>query len=118
VPLDVIRASGAAALAFDVTTRLPDLDAVGVAVESGVALWLGVVPALGPGVAPATRAVLAPVRRMWSDLGFPADTLPASVTLTPACGLAGASDGWARTALRLVVQAARVLSEAPEDIRA
>jgi methionine synthase II (cobalamin-independent) len=42
--------------------------------------------------------------------------LPDAVTLTPACGLAGASEGWARNALRLVVQAARVLSEAPETI--
>lgn len=118
VPFDVIRSAGAAGISFDVTTARPDLDTVGAAVESGTALWLGVVPGLGPGVPPTTRDVLAPVRRMWSDLGFPVERLPSAVVLTPACGLAGASDGWARTALRLVVQAGRVINEAPEDVRA
>jgi hypothetical protein len=40
------------------------------------------------------------------------------VTLTPSCGLANASLGWARTAMRLVRQAARVLTEAPEEAQA
>jgi methionine synthase II (cobalamin-independent) len=54
---------------------------------------------------------------LWRELGFPAEQLPGVVTLTPACGLAGASEGWARTALRLVVRGARALSEAPEEAR-
>jgi hypothetical protein len=35
------------------------------------------------------------------------------ITVTPACGLAGASLGWATTAMRLVRQAAKVLTEEP-----
>jgi hypothetical protein len=37
--------------------------------------------------------------------------------VTPACGLAGASLGWAATAMRLVQQVSRVLAEAPEIAR-
>jgi len=47
----------------------------------------------------------------WSALGFSeAETVPATV-VTPACGLAGASPGWARTALSLAERVARNLSE-------
>ena len=116
-PVGLLRSVGAAAVSIDLTTATPDVDDLGAAIEAGTALWLGVVPALGPGAPPSTRSVLQPVRRLWHDLGFPAERLPESVTLTPACGLAGASEGWARTALRLVVQAGRALREAPEDVR-
>jgi hypothetical protein len=91
-----------------------DRDEIGESVEHGLALWLGVVPALGPGEPPTVRATLEPVRRLWSDLGFASEQLARTVTLTPACGLAGASNGWARTALQLVRQAARVLDEAAD----
>jgi hypothetical protein len=58
--------------------------------------------------------VADPVRRLWQELGFAADRLPATVTLTPTCGLAGASPGWVHSAYRTLRQAARVLAEAPE----
>lgn len=116
VPLSVLRQAGAAGVSFDLATAGLHRDRLGDAVEAGLALWLGVVPAQGPGVAPSTREVLGPVRRLWSELGFPPERLPETVTLTPACGLAGASEGWARTALRLLVQAARALAEAPDGV--
>jgi len=117
-PFGITQQSGATAVSFDLATtagRL-DVDEMGEAVERGLLLWLGVVPAIGPGVPPSVRDVLAPIRQLWGRLGFDVDKLPGAVTLTPACGLAGASQGWARTALRLVTQAAHALSEAPESI--
>jgi hypothetical protein len=45
----------------------------------------------------------------WRELGFPADDLHAAVTLTPTCGLAGASPGYARQAMAHVREAARYL---------
>ncbi|HET7310994.1 MAG TPA: methionine synthase [Mycobacteriales bacterium] len=115
-PLSLMAATGAAAVSIDLSTG-PDLDALGALVEQQVGLWLGVVPALGPGVPPTVRQVLEPVREMWRRLTFDAALLPAAVVLTPTCGLAGASDGWARTALRLVAQSARALAEAAaEDV--
>ncbi|HET7529408.1 MAG TPA: methionine synthase [Mycobacteriales bacterium] len=117
-PLALLAESGAAAVSLDLAGRV-DLDVVGETVERGVGLWLGVVPAMGPGVPPSVREVLEPVRALWRRLTFAPERLPASVVLTPACGLAGASSGWSRTALRLVTQAARALAEAAaEDVRA
>jgi methionine synthase II (cobalamin-independent) len=113
VPLRLLHDAGAKALSVDLAARL-DHDVVGELVEHGIRFWLGVVPALGPGVPPPVREVVDPVRRLWRDLGFPPERLTETVVLTPACGLAGASDGWARTALRLVRQAAAVLDDAPE----
>lgn len=114
VPLLLLRDVGAAAVSFDVTTMAPDHDALGELVEAGVALWLGAVPSTGPGVTPTPRSIADPVRRLWRELGFAADLLPDAVTLTPACGLAAASPGWAHSAYRVLRQAARALTEAPE----
>ena len=105
VPLALLVAAGAAAVSLDLRTARLDHDVVGQLVEKGTRFWLGVVPALGPGVPPPVREVVEPVRRLWRDLGFPPELLAETVVLTPACGLAGASEGWARTALRLIRQA-------------
>lgn len=118
VPLALLHRSGATAVSVDLAAARLDLDALGTAVEAGLQLWAGVVPALGPGVAPAVRDLLAPVRRLWSDLGFSPELMAERITLTPACGLAGASEGWTRTALKLVRQGARVLGEMPDGARA
>jgi methionine synthase II (cobalamin-independent) len=118
VPLAVVHDAGADAVSVDLAVMDLDLDDVGERIERGLRLWLGVVPSTGPGVPPVVRDVVSPVRALWRRLGFPAEQLPATVTVTPACGLAGASSGWAATALRLVQQAARVLDEAPEGVRA
>jgi methionine synthase II (cobalamin-independent) len=118
VPLGLLAATGAGAVGLDVTDRRRlDLDATGELVEAGTALWLGVLPPLGPGAIPSAHEVAEPVRRLWRDLGFAPELLPERVALTPACGLAGASGGWARSAYRLLAQAARVLAEAPEGTR-
>lgn len=117
-PLGLFADAGAAAVSFDLTSD-PDLDEVGTLVERGLVLWLGVLPSVGPGVPPTVRTVLTPVREMWRRLTFAPERLVDSVVLTPACGLAGASDGWSRTALRLVTQSARALAEAAaEDVLA
>ena len=116
VPLKLLADAGAAAISVDLAAARLDHDVVGELVERGLKLWLGVVPALGPGVPPPVREIVDPVRRLWHEVGFAPERLTATVVLTPACGLAGASDGWARTALRLVRQAAAVLDDAPEPV--
>jgi methionine synthase II (cobalamin-independent) len=114
LPLQICRDAGAAAVSVDVLTLPADRDGLGESVEAGVGLWLGVVPSIGPGVAPTPRSVADPVRRLWHELGFAADQLPDTVTITPTCGLAGASPGWVHSAYRVLRQAARALTEAPE----
>jgi methionine synthase II (cobalamin-independent) len=116
-PLGLFAGAGAAAVGVDMTAAPPDHDLLGGLVESDVTIWLGVVPALGPGTAPTAGSVASTVRTLWHELGFPAERLPGSVVLTPTCGLAGASTGWAHSAYRLLRQAAKAVSEAPEGIR-
>jgi hypothetical protein len=115
-PIELLRDAGMRAIGVDVL-RLDatDDDVIGAAVEAGCGLLLGLLPALGPGSPPPVRAVVAPARALWHRLGFPPEQLAEAVVVTPACGLAGASEGWARTALKLGRQAGRVLVEAPEE---
>jgi len=107
VPLDLFRAAGAGAVSFDLGL-VQDLDAVGVAIEAGVHLLPGVVP--GTDAALSTpKATGSRVRAWWNELGFPVEQLAASVTLTPSCGLAGATPTYARAAMAHVREAAKYL---------
>jgi methionine synthase II (cobalamin-independent) len=85
-----------------------DLDALGTAIEAGTHLLLGVVPGTDAPL-PAPKATASRVQGLWRELGFPGDRLAEAVTLTPACGLAGASQGYARAALGHVREAAKFL---------
>lgn len=117
-PLALFADAGAAAVSFDATRLDPSYDDVlGELVERGIGLFLGLLAALGPGAPPTTREVIEPARALWRRLGFPPERLAEQVVVTPACGLAGASYGWARTAMRLARQAGRALAEAPEGGR-
>ncbi|HVT65254.1 MAG TPA: methionine synthase [Mycobacteriales bacterium] len=116
-PIQLFRSAGAAAVGVDLTVGEVEHDALGELIEGGGVVWLGVVPSLGPGVPPVARDVAEPVRGLWRELGFDSDALPRSIAVTPSCGLAGASPGWATTAYRLLGQVARALSEAPEGVR-
>ena len=112
-PVPLIRAAGAQHLSLDATLLTEsDDDALGTAVEAGAGLLLGCVPATGTAL-PATDALLAPVRRLWRRLGLPAEQLPATVVVTPTCGLAGASEAYARQALRACTAAATALQGEP-----
>jgi hypothetical protein len=112
-PIEIFRSAGAAAVSIDLTLGV-DHEALGQAVEAGTALWLGVVPSLEPAIPASARAVADVIRTVWRELGFDPDRLPDSVAVTPTCGLAGASPGWAQSAYRIAREAANVLSEAPE----
>ncbi|SFL50537.1 methionine synthase [Geodermatophilus ruber] len=106
-PLELFRSAGAAAVSFDLGL-VQDLDPIGAAVEAGVHLLPGVVPGTDASL-PAPKATASRVQAWWRELGFPADRLADAVTLTPACGLAGATPGYARTAMAHVREAARYL---------
>jgi hypothetical protein len=117
-PLELFRAAGARALSMDAgLLRDADDEALGTAVDAGVALWLGVVPASG-GSAGAPMSELAGsvgvVQKLWRRLGFDPVRLPQSVVVTPTCGLAGASPGYARAALRQARETGRALRDDPE----
>jgi len=106
-PLELFRSAGAAGLSFDLGL-VQDLDAVGSAVEAGTHLLPGVVSGTDATL-PAPKATASRVQAWWNELGFPAEQLAAAVTLAPACGLAGASPGYAREAMAHVREAAKYL---------
>ena len=107
VPMDLFRAAGAAGLSFDLGL-VQDLDAVGTAIEAGTHLFPGVVPGTDAAL-PAPKATASRVQAWWRELGFDAEQLPGAVTLTPSCGLAGATPGYARAAMAHVREAAKYL---------
>jgi methionine synthase II (cobalamin-independent) len=107
VPLDLFRAAGADGLSFDLGL-VQDLDAVGTAIEAGTHLLPGVVSGTDAPL-PAPKATASRVQAWWRELGFAPEQLPGAVTLTPACGLAGATPGYARAAMAHVREAAKYL---------
>ena len=113
-PVELLRSAGASAVGVDATLLTPaDDEALGVAVESGAGLVLGVVPSVDARL--ADLAVVAePVRVLWRRLGFSHDRLPGTVVVAPTCGLAGASPAYARAALTASAEIARRLGQEPE----
>jgi Cobalamin-independent synthase, Catalytic domain len=108
-PVTLFRSAGADAISLDVThLETADNDALGEAVEAGVALWLGVVP--GTDATISVEDARKAIESIWRTLGFSDDVLAASVVPTPACGLAGATLGYARRALHLVAEVGRGLA--------
>lgn len=109
VPFSSLLASGADAVAVDLARQSSrEWESIAVAVETGVRLWAGAVPATG--APPPTGQVVDAVRVPWQQVGLPAAGL-ADVVLTPACGLAGADPRAARTVLARLVEAAGALAE-------
>ncbi|MFI5888965.1 methionine synthase [Actinoplanes sp. NPDC051513] len=113
VPLQVFRDSQAAAIALDLAL-LKDLDPLGEAIEAGLGLFAGAAPTHPPADGrPLTgKQVAECVTKLWTRLGFATARLPEQVVVTPACGLAGASEPYARAVLAACHEAGRRLAEA------
>ncbi|MET8829637.1 methionine synthase [Streptomyces sp. NPDC004610] len=114
VPFALLRRAGAKGISFDfslLTER--DDEAIGEAVEAGTRLFTGVVPGTDGPLSDPAGSVMG-VRTLWRRLGLHPGLLADAVTITPACGLAGASPDYARTALAHCVRAARSLADNPE----
>ncbi|MEU3348407.1 methionine synthase [Streptomyces sp. NPDC006700] len=114
VPLALLRRVGAAAVSLDVSLLTErDDEAIGEAVEAGTRLLAGVVPGTDGPLSDPAGSVMG-VRTMWRRLGLRPELLAEAVTVTPACGLAGASPAYARRVLAHCVRAARSLADNPE----
>jgi methionine synthase II (cobalamin-independent) len=112
VPIKVLTDGGAAAVAIDLGF-LQDLDPLGEAIEAGIGLFAGAVPTLPPsdGRAPSSQKIADRVRKVWDRLSFPAERLADQIVVTPACGLAGASESYVRAVLTGCREAGRRLAE-------
>ncbi|MEU8219192.1 methionine synthase [Micromonospora taraxaci] len=112
VPLELIRSTGAVAVALDLDL-VTDLDPLGEAIDTGLGLLAGAAPTRPPsaGRAPTSAQIADRVRQLWDRLGFPRRQLAQQVVVTPACGLAGATPEYARAVLAACRDAGRRLAE-------
>jgi len=117
VPLDLLRTSGARFVSLDMTplgeSRALD-EGLGRAWEAGVGILAGCVPALGVGPL-GDRGASAPLRAVLHRLGLEDPRWLAQVAVTPACGMAGASPDWVRTALAACTAVGRVVRQDESD---
>ena len=117
LPWKALQRSGIHAVSVDVSTlTAADLDGVGDFVDSGRTVMLGVVPTTAPTVRPSVEEVANAAVAVTDRLGFARSVLPERIGITPACGLAGATPQWARTAIELAQKAADAFAEDPEAI--
>lgn len=123
-PIDLLRAAGAGFIGVDLTLALADRDrdardrSLGTALESGIGLHAGSVPALapadlGPGLGDARAS--APLRGLLSRLGLADPMWLDQIAVTPSCGLAGASPAWVRHALAACRAVGRVVRDESDD---
>jgi methionine synthase II (cobalamin-independent) len=117
LPWPLLQRSTFSAVSFDLSTLTADsLDGVGEFVESGRTVMLGVVPVTAPDRRPSDEEVARSVVELTDRLGFPRDVLPDRIGVTPSCGMAGATEQWARTAIELTQKAADAIADDPEAI--
>jgi hypothetical protein len=119
-PVALLQAAGAAGVSLDMTV-LPDRpedsldEELGAAVEAGLVLLAGVVPAVPAPGRPLSdpTATVEPVRRLWRRRGVcpPARRQGGG---TPTSGIAGADPASVLAALRLARDAAGRLADDPE----
>lgn len=120
IPWDLLQRSAFGAVSVDAgTLRAADLDGIAAFVESDRAVALGVINT-GATSAPSRRLsaeqVAAAVVAVTDRLGFARSALRERIGVTPACGLAGATPEWARTAIELARKAAQMFAEDPDAI--
>ncbi|OBG83644.1 methionine synthase [Mycobacterium sp. E802] len=117
LPWKALLRSAIQAVSVDVSTLTPaDLDGIGEFVDSGRTVLLGVVPATAPDGRPSVEEIAKTAVTLTDRLGFARSVLRDRIGITPACGLAGATAQWARTAVELAQKAADAFAEDPDAI--
>lgn len=117
IPWNLLQRSAVTAISVDVDTlSAGDLDGVGEFVDSGRTVVLGAVPAVAPSARPSAEQIAATVAAVTDRLGFARTVLRDRVGIAPACGLAGATAAWARSAIELAQRAADGLADDPEAV--
>jgi methionine synthase II (cobalamin-independent) len=118
LPWELLQRSKIGAVSVDAATlRAADLDGIAAFVESGRTVMLGVVASTAPPRRPSAEEVAAALVAVTDRLGFGRSALRDRIGVTPACGLAGTTAQWARTAIELARTAARVFAEDPDAIQ-
>jgi methionine synthase II (cobalamin-independent) len=117
LPWEMLQRSAIGAVSVDAgTLKAADLDGIAAFVESGRTVMLGVVASTAPPRRPSAEEVAAGLVAVTDRLGFARSALRDRIGVTPACGLAGATTQWARTAIELARRVAQVFAEDPDAI--
>ncbi len=117
MPWNMLQRSAFQAISVDADTlTAADLDGVTEFLESGRTVVLGVVAGRTPPRRLSAEEVAAAVVAVTDRLGFARSALRDRIGVTPACGLAGATPQWARTAIGLARKAAEMFAEDPDAI--
>lgn len=117
LPWNVLQDSNIHAVSVDASAlRTADLEGIAEFIESGRTVMLGVVAATDPGRRPSVEEVAAAAVTVTDRLGFARQVLRDRIGITPACGLAGATPQWARTAIGLARRAAEAFADDPEAV--
>jgi methionine synthase II (cobalamin-independent) len=104
-PIGLLRGAGAGGVSVDLGVLAAGAyDELATALDEGAEVLLGVLPSTGS-ASPATKPVVERVLRLLDMLGFDPQEVAGQLVLTPACGLAGASPSYARSALRALREA-------------
>jgi methionine synthase II (cobalamin-independent) len=118
-PVALLHQAGADAIALDATILdgVPATlaDEIGEAWDAGTTFLLGTVPSTDPARPPTLAEAAGPALRLVDRLGFPRSLLAERAMPTTACGLAGATDDWAKRALALVRDLGKAFVEPPES---
>jgi methionine synthase II (cobalamin-independent) len=106
VPFALLERVGDPGVSVDLSVLTAgEYDGLAALAERGRRVHLGVVPSTRPTTEPTASSVAQRTERFCDLVGID----PQSLTLTPACGLAGADPAWARTSLAVVRDGARAL---------
>jgi methionine synthase II (cobalamin-independent) len=117
LPWKALRRSTISAVSLNVDTlSADDLDGLGEFIDSGRTVVLGVVPALAPARPPSVEELAAGAVAVTDRLGFARAVLRDRIGISPACGLAGASEAWARSAIGFAQRVADVMASEPESV--
>ena len=107
-PLPLLRATGAGALAVDLTAATPARwESVAATLDAGTGIWVGCLPTDGSGTDVEARAL---VLNGFERSGLTSDALRGLV-VSPTCGLAGLTPQGAQSVLRAALDTARRLGE-------
>jgi methionine synthase II (cobalamin-independent) len=117
LPWNMLQRTAVHAVSVDASTLLAaDLDGIGEFVESDRTVMLGVIASTAPGTRPSAEEVAKTAVAVTDRLGFARSVLRDRIGITPACGLAGATPEWARTAVELAQKAADAFADDPDAI--
>lgn len=110
VPWNVLQRSAVSAVSLDAAALADGSDGLGEFLDSGRTAVLGLVASTEPDRRPPAEEVAAAAAAITDRLGFPRSVLGTLIGVSPACGLAGAAEEWARAATVLTQRAAAAIA--------